>query len=253
MEKLLLEARNLRKTFYRKDKTPFVAVDDVSFQVEKGGCLGIVGESGCGKSTTAKMITHLLDADKGSVLLDGKETLHSKGRALRKLYREIQMVFQSPQDSFDPRCTLGDGIMESMRNHGTSRAKAKERMLELLDMVDLEREYAKRFPHEVSGGECQRAAIARALAPNPKLIICDEATSALDVTVQSQIVELLRKLQKEQGLSFILICHDLALVQKLCDHVVVMYQGKIVEEGIPDKVIQHPRQEYTKVLVNSVF
>lgn len=163
------------------------------------------------------------------------------------------MIFQNPQDSFDPRCSLGDGIMESMRNWGMSRDQAKERMFELLDMVELEREYASRYPHEVSGGQCQRAAIARALAPDPELIICDEATSALDVTVQAQIVELLRKLQKERGLSLLLICHDLALVQAVCDRVLVMYEGRIIEEGIPDEVIRHPKEAYTKLLVDSVF
>ena len=143
--------------------------------------------------------------------------------------------------------------MESMRNQGMKKAQARERMYELLNMVELEHKFASRYPHEVSGGQCQRAAIARALAPNPQLIICDEATSALDVTVQAQIVELLRKLQREQGLSLLLICHDLALVQALCERVLVMYQGKIVEQGVPDEVIRHPREEYTKVLVDSVF
>lgn len=251
MEKIL-EIRNLKKTFY-KNKVPFVAVDGIHFFMRKGECLGLVGESGCGKSTTAKLITHLEEPEEGSVLLDGEETIHLKGKELRKFYSRVQMVFQSPQDSFDPRCTLGDGIMEGMRNHGMSRAEAKARMHELLDMVDLEREFASRYPHEVSGGQCQRAAIARALATDPELIICDEATSALDVTVQAQIIELLRKLQKEQGLSLLMICHDLALVQELCDRVIVMYQGKIIEEGTPDEVIRNPKEEYTRVLVDSVF
>ncbi len=136
---------------------------------------------------------------------------------------------------------------------GDKKAEAKERMYELLDMVELDREFASRYPHEVSGGQCQRAAIARALAPDPELMICDEATSALDVTVQAQIVELLQKLQREKGLSLLLICHDLALVQRLCDRVLVMYQGKVVEQGIPDEVIRHPEEAYTKILVNSVF
>ena len=251
MEKLL-EVKGLKKTFYKK-KIPFAAVDNVSFDLNKGECLGLMGESGCGKSTTAKIITHLTVPDSGSVLLEGAETLHVKGRQERELYRKVQMVFQTPQDSFDPRCSLGDGIMESMRNQGMQKRRAEERMYELLCMVELQREFASRYPHEVSGGQCQRAAIARALAPDPQLIICDEATSALDVTVQAQIVELLRKLQKERELSLLLISHDLALVQKLCDRVLVMYQGKIVEQGIPDEVIRHPKEEYTKMLVDSVF
>lgn len=251
MEKLL-EVKELKKTFY-KNKVPFVAVNGISFHVEKGECLGIVGESGCGKSTTAKIITHLTVPDTGSVLLNGEETLFLKGKRERKLYADIQMVFQTPQDSFDPRCTLGDGIMEGMRNQGMKKKQAKERMYELLQMAELDREFAARYPHEVSGGQCQRAAIARALAPGPQLIICDEATNALDVTVQAQIVELLKKLQKDQGLSLLFICHDLALVQKMCDRVLVMYQGSIVEEGIPDDVIRYPKEEYTRMLVDSVF
>ena len=248
----ILEVKELKKTFY-KNKVPFQAVKSVSFQMKKGQCMGIVGESGCGKSTTAKIITHLTIPDGGSIQLNGRETLSLRGKSLRKLYGEVQMVFQTPQDSFDPRCTLGDGIMEGMRNRGMRKRKAKERMYELLDMVELDGGFAARYPHEVSGGQCQRAAIARALAPNPQLMICDEATSALDVTVQAQIVELLKRLQKEQGLSLILISHDLALVQNLCDHVAVMYKGSVVEQGAADEVIRNPKETYTQMLVDSVF
>lgn len=248
----ILEIKNLKKVFY-KNKVPFTAVNDISFEMKKGECLGLVGESGCGKSTTAKLITHLIRPDGGSILINGKEILDVKGKSLKELYQDVQMVFQMPQDSFDPRRSLGDGIMESMRNRGMKKADARERMMELLRMVELEPEYAKRYPHEVSGGQCQRAAIARALAVEPQLIICDEATSALDVTVQAQIVELLRRLQREMGLSILLICHDLALVQALCDRVLVMYKGSIVEEGTPDEVIGNPKKAYTKVLIESVF
>lgn len=251
MEKIL-EIKNLKKVFY-KNKVPFTAVNDISFEMKKGECLGLVGESGCGKSTTAKLITHLIKPDGGSILINGKEILDVKGKSLKELYQDVQMVFQMPQDSFDPRRSLGDGIMEGMRNRGMKKAEARERMMELLRMVELEPEYAKRYPHEVSGGQCQRAAIARALSVEPKLIICDEATSALDVTVQAQIVELLGRLQREIGLSILLICHDLALVQALCDRVLVMYKGSIVEEGIPDEVIGSPKKAYTKVLIESVF
>ena len=248
----ILDVKNLKKVFY-KNKVPFTAVNDISFEMKKGECLGLVGESGCGKSTTAKLITHLIKPDDGSILINGKEILDVKGKSLKELYQDVQMVFQMPQDSFDPRRSLGDGIMESMRNRGMKKAEARERMMELLRMVELEPEYAKRYPHEVSGGQCQRAAIARALSVEPKLIICDEATSALDVTVQAQIVELLGRLQREMGLSILLICHDLALVQALCDRVLVMYKGSIVEEGIPDEVIGSPKKAYTKVLIESVF
>ena len=243
MEKLL-EIKNLTKRFQDGDQE-FAVVDDVSFSVLPGECVGLVGESGCGKSTIARMITHLKKPDAGSVLLEGEETVFLKGK--------VQMVFQNPQASFDPRRTLGDGIMESMRNQGMKKEEARQRMEALLAMVELSAEYGKRYPHEVSGGQCQRAAIARALAVKPKLLICDEATSALDVTVQAQIVKLLQKLQKETGVAILLICHDLALVQAMCDHVLVMYQGKIIEEGTPDQVIGEPREEYTKALVEAAL
>lgn len=250
--KPILEVRNLKKIFY-KDKMPMTAVDSISFSMEEGECLGLVGESGCGKSTTAKMIMRLLDTDEGEIFLDGKEISKIKGREIRHLYQKVQMVFQMPIDSFDPRRSLGDGIMESMRNTGKSKKKSIQRMKELLSMVELDEQFANRYPHQVSGGQCQRAAIARALAIEPCLLICDEATSALDVTVQAQIIELLKNLQKEMGLSILLICHDLALVQELCDRVIVMYKGKIMEEGTPDEVIQNPKREYTKMLIESVF
>lgn len=251
MEKIL-EVKELKKTFY-KNKIPLTAVDKVTFDVQRGECLGLVGESGCGKSSVARLITHLISPDGGSVLLNGRETLHLRGKEERMLYRRIQMVFQTPQDSFDPRRALGDGIMEPLRNQGVPRKQARERMYELLEMVELDREFAFRYPHEVSGGQCQRAAIARALAPSPEVIICDEATSALDVTVQAQIVELLKKLQRERGLSLLLICHDLALVQKMCDRVAVMYEGRIVERGVPDEVICRPKEAYTQMLVDAAL
>ena len=251
MEKIL-EVKNLRKTFY-KSRSIFPAVEDVSFHLMRGECLGLVGESGCGKSTTARLIAGLLEPDRGSVRLEGEEILGLKGKKKQAVYTKLQMVFQTPQDSFDPRCTLGDGIMESMRNRGMKKDQARERMYRLLEQVELDRSFGERYPHEVSGGECQRAAIARALAVDPRLVICDEATSALDVTVQAQIVELLKRLQKERKLSLLFICHDLALVQHMCQRVLVMYQGKIIEQGTPDEVIQYPKEAYTRILVDSVL
>ena len=232
----ILKVQALKKYFHKKKQTT-AAVDDVSFTIGKGECLGLVGESGCGKSTTARLLTRLIKPDQGTVQMNGR----------------IQMIFQNPQSSFDPRQTLGDGIMEGMRNQGMSRKEARTRMLELLAQVELSPDYADRLPHEVSGGQCQRAAIARALAMEPELIVCDEATSALDVTVQGQIIRLIKKLQKEKGMSYLFICHDLALVQHVCDRVLVMQNGKIVEEGTPDQVIHHPKNAYTKMLVGSVL
>lgn len=229
------------------------AVDDVSFELNRGECLGIVGESGSGKSTIAKMITHLESVTEGQVFLKGKDITHVKGKALREIYQDIQMVFQMPMESFDPRCTLGDGIGESLRNMGISRSETGSRVEKLLDRCGLDREFADRYPHQVSGGQCQRAAIARALAVNPEILICDEATSALDVTVQKQILELLIELKQKEQLSLLLICHDLALVQAFCDKVLVLYHGKTVEYGTPDEIINHPKEDYTKRLIDSVL
>ena len=252
MTDTILRAEHLTKTFI-SGKKALTAVDDTSFELEQGECLGIVGESGSGKSTIAKMITHLESITEGRVILKGKDITHVKGKELREIYQDMQMVFQMPMESFDPRCTLGDGIGESLRNMGVSRAETRRKVAELLEKCGLEKEYADRYPHQVSGGQCQRAAIARALAVNPSILICDEATSALDVTVQKQILELLIELKQKENLSFILICHDLALVQAFCDRVLVLYHGKTVEYGTPDDVINHPKMDYTKNLIDSVL
>ena len=252
MTDIILKADHLKKVFISGKKS-MTAVDDVSFELERGECLGIVGESGSGKSTIAKMITHLESITEGQVFLKGKDITHARGKDLRETYQNIQMVFQMPMESFDPRCTLGDGIGESLRNMGISRAETRKRVENLLERCGLSKEYADRYPHQVSGGQCQRAAIARALAVDPEILICDEATSALDVTVQKQILELLIELKEKENLSFILICHDLALVQAFCDKVLVLYHGKTVEYGSPDEIIDHPKMDYTKRLIESVL
>lgn len=252
MSETILKAEHLKKIFTSGKKT-FMAVEDVSFELKRGQCLGIVGESGSGKSTIAKMITHLVDVTDGNVMLMGRDITNAKGKELRRAYQDIQMVFQMPMESFDPRRTLGDGIGESLRNIGMSRSETKRKVEELLVRCGLTPEFAERYPHQVSGGQCQRAAIARALAVKPSILICDEATSALDVTVQKQVLELLLELKEKEGLSFLLICHDLALVQAFCDEVLVLCQGKVVEQGMPDEIINHPREDYTKVLVESVL
>lgn len=252
MSETILKAEHLKKVFTSGKKT-FTAVDDVNFELKKGQCLGIVGESGSGKSTIARMITGLEPMTEGTVILLGKDITDLKAKEMRKVYRDIQMVFQMPVESFDPRRTLGDGIMESLRNMGMSVREAKKRAGELLIRCGLTPEFAARYPHEVSGGQCQRAAIARALAVSPSVLICDEATSSLDVTMQKQVLNLLQELKEKEGLSLLMISHDLALVQAFCDEVLVLYQGKAVEMGTPDEIINHPSSEYTRILMDSVL
>ena len=245
-----LQVQDLKKIFTRDGQSDFLAVDGVSFDISAGECVGLIGESGSGKSTVANMIARLLDPTEGRILLDGEDVTDAEAR---KIFRTVQMIFQSPQESFDPRRTLGDGIGESLLNVGQSRAEVRGEVGRLLEAVGLLPDFANRYPHEVSGGQCQRAAIARAIAIRPKLLICDEATSALDVTVQAEIVALLSRLMGERGMACLFICHDIALAQSVCDRFLVMYRGKIVEEGMPDEVVQSPKREYTKMLIESVL
>lgn len=218
----ILEVKHLKKIYAKREQKEFCAVDDVSFQIMPGEILGLVGESGSGKSTIARMITRLEDPTEGEIWLDGKNITGLKGKKLREIYSRVQMVFQMPAASFDPRRTLGDGIGESLKNRGIPKEEREKRVKELLKQCGLQEDFAGRYPHEVSGGQCQRAAIARALAAEPALIILDEATSALDVTVQRQIIELLQQLHEEKNIACLFICHNPALVQKFCDRVVDM-------------------------------
>lgn len=254
MEKVL-EVSNLTRVFKEKNKQDFTAVSYVDFCLYEGECLGIIGESGSGKSTTVNMITRLIEPTDGTIILEGEDITHKKGKQLRNIYKKMQMVFQSPVESFDPRRTLGDGITESLRNNGYSKKEASKAVESVLEKCGLDGSFALKYPHEVSGGQCQRAAIARALAITPSLLICDEATSALDVTIQKEIIELLRSLREnhDRKLSILFICHDLALVQDFCDRVIVMHDGVIVEQGKPDEIIKNPQNDYTKRLIDSVL
>lgn len=251
----ILSVENLVKTFSQPGRADLTAVNGITFELLPGQCLAIIGESGSGKTTAVNLIARLLDATSGQIILNGQNITHLKGKELRQVYKTMQMVFQAPTESFDPRRTLGDGIGESLRNAGVSKKESRQRVEALLESCGLPKEFASRYPHQVSGGQCQRAAIARALAIGPKLLICDEATSALDVTVQREIIDLLNELRSQQGrnLSILFICHDISLVQQFADRVLVMYQGKIIEAGTPDEVIHAPKNDYTKRLIDSVL
>jgi len=249
----VLKMENIKKSFSVGGRT-VSAVRDVSFSVASGERLGLVGESGCGKTTLARIATRLEPANEGRILLCGEDVTSAKGPALRKAYSGVKMIFQEPRSSFDPALTMGASIGETLKAAGMrSKALRQAETERLLGACGLDARYASARPRDVSGGECQRAAIARAIAAPPKLLICDEATSALDVSVQAQIMELLRKLGGEYAMSFLFISHDLALVSSFCDRICVMRAGEIVEEGETLKVIRSPQNAYTKQLVASVL
>ena len=246
-----LSVKELRKSFFSGKKEKYVqAVDNVSFCLNQGEFLGIVGESGSGKSTVAKIIMGLIPADEGAVWVNGEPVKYPYARSV---YKKLQIVFQMPQDSFDPRRTIRQCLKTTLKNFGISGSEAKLRAEELLLQMGLPVEYLDKYPHELSGGECQRAALARAMAMRPQILVCDEVTSALDVSVQAQIVDLLLKLKEEGEISMIFISHDLALVQGVCDKIIVMKDGRIEEAGDTEQVLSHPSNDYTKLLIDSVL
>jgi oligopeptide transport system ATP-binding protein len=229
------------------------AVDGVSFSIEEGTTLGLVGESGSGKSTTGYCVLQLLKPTGGSVRFDGTELTTLKAEELRKMRRQMQIVFQDPYSSLNPRMTVGDIVSEPMEVHGIGNRKTRrESVRRLLDVVGFDPTFTNRYPHEFSGGQRQRIGIARALALNPKLIVCDEPVSALDVSIQAQILNLLRDLQKDFGLTYLFIAHDLAVVRAMSDTIAVMNQGKIVETGDAEQIYTSPQNEYTKALLTAV-
>lgn len=243
-----LEVNDVSKRFPGMEK---LALNKVGFTLDQGECLGIVGGSGSGKSTLARVVTLLEQADCGSVSLFGKEILGLPRRQRKEAYSSIQMVFQMPLESFDPSYTLGASIAEVARSFGATRAEAKERALEKLRVVGLDESFYCRFPPQVSGGQCQRAALARALAADPSVLICDEVTSALDVSTQAHIVSLIEELKGK--VSIVFITHDLALVSGLADRLLALDEGEVVECGATESVVANPQSACAKKLMDSVY
>ncbi|CAM5207718.1 Peptide/nickel transport system ATP-binding protein/oligopeptide transport system ATP-binding protein OS=Ureibacillus acetophenoni OX=614649 GN=SAMN05877842_104152 PE=3 SV=1 [Ureibacillus acetophenoni] len=259
MSNILLKVNNLKKYFpihsgvISKNKSYVKAVDDISFQVYEGETLGIVGESGCGKSTTGRTIMRLIEPTEGSINFNGIELSSLSKRELRKARRHIQMVFQDPYASLNPRHTVEKILEEPLIVHGIGSSKErKQKVLEYLEIVGLRADHAKRYPHQFSGGQRQRIGIARALMTNPKLIIADEPVSALDVSIQSQVLNLMQRLQEDLKLTYIFISHDLGVVRHISDRVAVMYLGKIVELADSESLYSEPLHPYTKALLSAV-
>lgn len=257
----LIEVRNLKKHFpitrgivFQRQIGAVKAVDDISFDVFAGETLGIVGETGCGKSTTARLLVRLLDPTGGEIRFEGEDIAQRKGAGLKALHRKMQMIFQDPYSSLNPRKTVGSIIAEPFAIHGLLKGEGqrKKRVQELMDRVGLNPEHYNRYPHEFSGGQRQRIGVARAIALEPKLLVADEPVSALDVSIQAQVLNLLRGLQAEMGLTLIFIAHDLSVVRHMCDRVAVMYLGKVVELGASDDLYSFPRHPYTGALLSSV-
>lgn len=257
---VLLSVRNLVKYFpitrgiiFQKQIGAVHAVDDISFDIQRGETLGLVGESGCGKSTTGRTILQLYRPTSGQVLFDGVDLVTLKGNDLRKMRRRMQMIFQDPYASLNPRMTVGEIIGEPLLIHGVAKGKAiQERVEQLLELVGLNPAFANRYPHEFSGGQRQRIGVARALALQPDLIVCDEPISALDVSIQAQVVNLLEDLQHQFGLTYLFIAHDLSMVRHISDRVAVMYLGVLVELADRNELYNNPLHPYTQALLSAV-
>lgn len=256
---MLLEVKNLKKYFpiksglFSRTTDQLKAVDDISISLKENEVLGVVGESGCGKSTLGKTILHLHEPTSGTVIFQDKQINYRDESQRVNLRKNMQIIFQDPANSLDPRQTIRDILDEPLKIHAFGdRNRREKRILELLNMVQMPSNIRNRYPHEFSGGQCQRIGIARALALEPKLIIADEPVSALDVSVQAQIINLMKELKKELGLSYIFISHDLGVVRHISDRIAVMYLGKIVETGSSEDIINSPMHPYTKALISAV-
>ncbi|WP_342506083.1 dipeptide ABC transporter ATP-binding protein [Sporosarcina sp. FSL K6-2383] len=258
-KEVILQVTDLKKHFPIKNKvlskgsTAVRAVDGVSFEVFKGETLGIVGESGCGKSTMARVIIQLLQKTEGTIEMDGRRIDSLTGKELKKVRRDIQMVFQDPYASLNPKWTIGRTLLEPLKVHKIgSKKERKEKITDLLNAVGLNETYAERYPHEFSGGQRQRIGIARALVLNPRVIVADEPVSALDISVQAQVINLLKDLQDEFGLTYLFITHDLSVVQHISDRVLVMYLGKVVEISTTENLFKNALHPYTQALISAV-
>ncbi|MDO4488086.1 MAG: ABC transporter ATP-binding protein [Eubacteriales bacterium] len=258
MAEIILEVKNLKK-YFKSPKGNVHAVDNVNFSIERGKTLGIVGESGCGKSSTGRTILRLIEPTSGQIIFEGKDITKVSDREMTKLRRDMQIIFQDPFSSLDPRMTVSELIAEPLNYHkvleGSGRElaqKKEEYILNLMDTVGLARRLYNSYPHELDGGRRQRIGIARALALNPKLIVCDEPVSALDVSIQAQILNLLKDLQKERGLTYIFITHNLSVVNHFADEIAVMYLGSVVEKAPVDELFSNPLHPYTKALLSAI-
>ncbi|MDO4328598.1 MAG: ATP-binding cassette domain-containing protein [Lachnospiraceae bacterium] len=253
MSEVLLEVKNLKK-YFNTPNGVLHAVDDVTFTLEKGKTLGVVGESGCGKSTTGRAILRLHEPTSGQVIFEGKDITKASSQEMRHLRSQMQIIFQDPFASLNPRKTVSEIIGEPLRLYKVHKNKQEQQkhVLELMELVGLSERLVNTYPHELDGGRRQRIGIARALAMNPKFIVCDEPVSALDVSIQAQILNLLKKLQKELGLTYIFITHDLSVVNYFSDEIMVMYLGKVVEHATAEQLFAHPTHPYTKALLSAI-
>jgi peptide/nickel transport system ATP-binding protein len=259
MSKKLIEIKNLKKYYPLKQKDKYgnklvvKAIDGISFDIYEGETLGLVGESGCGKTTTGRVILKILDSTSGEISYNGKDILSMDEKTFRKLRPEMQMIFQDPYGCLDPRKRIGNIIARPIKINGNfTKNEIKEKVNQLMECVGLLPEYANRFPHEFSGGQRQRVGIARAMALNPKIVVCDEPISALDVSIQAQVINLMKELQKKLNLTYLFISHDLRMVHHSSDRVAIMYLGRIVEIGTKHDIFMRPAHPYTKALLSSI-
>ena len=248
----LVKVKHLCKYFKVGRHAELKAVDDVTFDIYKGETVGLVGESGCGKSTTGRCMIRLYEPTKGEVFYDGKDITKLSKAEQKKFCQKVQMIFQNPYASLNSRMTVREIVGEGLKQHGTPKKEIEKRVQELLETVGLNKDHMSRFPHEFSGGQRQRIGIARALSVDPEFIICDEPISALDVSIQAQVINMLKDLQEQRGLTYLFVAHDLSVVKYISDRVIVMYLGMVVEEAETEELYSNPQHPYTKALLSAI-